>query len=99
MLASGCGTNHTVARSALLEKSNGRAVELTETDFYPQTTDQCGPAALATVLNTTGMQVLPADLAPSLYIPGRQGSLQIELMAATRSYGISVAGWSLPLMI
>jgi len=86
-LASGCGINNGIVRSALLEKSGGVAVELTDTAFYPQTTDQCGPAALATVLSTTGVQVLPVHLAPSLYIPGRQGSLQIELMAATRGYG------------
>jgi tetratricopeptide (TPR) repeat protein len=86
-LASGCGVNGSMVRADLLEKSGGEAFELTDTAFYPQTTDQCGPAALATVLGTTGVHVLPADLAPSLYIPGRNGSLQIELMAAARSYG------------
>lgn len=87
LLASGCGINSGIVRSALLEKSDGSAIELTDTPFYPQTTDQCGPAALATVLSTTDVQVRPVDLAPSLYIPGRQGSLQIELMAAARGYG------------
>jgi tetratricopeptide (TPR) repeat protein len=60
---------------------------LSDTTFYPQTTDQCGPAALATVLDAAGVQVLPADLTPSVYLPNRKGSLQIELLAATRSYG------------
>ena len=87
LLASGCGINDSIIRADLLEKTGGVAVELTDTAFYPQTTDQCGPAALATVLGTAGVQVLPADLAPNLYIPSRKGSLQIELMAATRSYG------------
>ena len=87
LLASGCAANGGSARSALLEKSHGLAVELTDTPFYSQTTDQCGPAALATVLRTTDLQVTPDDLAPSLYIPHRQGSLQIEVMAATRGFG------------
>ena len=87
LLASGCSINNGTVRSALLEKSDGLAVELADTPFYPQSTDQCGPAALATALRTTGVRVTPVDLAPSLYIPARQGSLQIELMAATRGFG------------
>jgi hypothetical protein len=86
-LASGCGVNGRMIRADLVEKSGSVALELTDTVFYPQTTDQCGPAALATVLDTSGVQVLPADLAPSLYIPRRKGSLQIELMATARSFG------------
>jgi len=88
LLASGCGTNGSMVRADLLEKTGGAAVELTDTAFYPQITDQCGPASLATVLDNAGVHVLPADLAPSLYIPGRKGSLQIELLAATRGYGL-----------
>ncbi len=87
LLASGCGINNGLAKSDLFESSDGRAVELTGTPFYPQSTDQCGPAALATVLRTTNVSVVPADLAPRLYLPGRQGSLQIELMAAARGFG------------
>lgn len=86
-LASGCGVNGRMIRADLVEKSGSVALELTDTVFYPQTTDQCGPAALATVLDTSGVQVLPADLAPSLYIPSRKGSLQIELMATARGFG------------
>lgn len=85
-LASACSIHGGIVRANLLEASGNVTVELTDTVFYPQTTDQCGPAALATVLAATGVQVLPADLAPRLYIPGRKGSLQIELMAAARSY-------------
>ena len=86
-LASGCSVNNSMVRSDLLKQSGGTATELTETPFYPQTTDQCGPSALATVLNAAGVQVTPSELIPSVYLPGRKGSLQIELLAATRSYG------------
>ena len=64
------------------------AIELTNTPFYPQTTNQCGPAALATVLQFHGVKVRPEDLSGQLYIPDLQGSLQIEMTAAARSHAM-----------
>lgn len=61
--------------------------ELTGVPFFPQTIHQCGPAALATVLGATGVNVTPEQLAPLVYIPGRRGSLQVEMLAAARSKG------------
>jgi tetratricopeptide (TPR) repeat protein len=63
------------------------AVELEQTPFFPQQDDQCGPAALATVLTSSGLPVTPADLVEEVYLPGRQGSLQAEMVAAARSRG------------
>jgi len=54
--------------------------------FFPQTAYQCGPAALATVLADAGVDTTPAALSPDVYLPERQGSLQIELVAATRRH-------------
>ncbi len=48
---------------------------------------QCGPAALATVLGWSGVAVAPEALAAQVYIPGRQGSLAVELLAAARRSG------------
>lgn len=62
----------------------GDAVELTETPFFAQKRYQCGPAALATALGASGKTVTPEQLVPDTYIPGRQGSLQTELIAAAR---------------
>ncbi|HET6472982.1 MAG TPA: PA2778 family cysteine peptidase [Pseudomonadales bacterium] len=62
------------------------AVELTQTPFYAQETHQCGPAALAIALDASGAAVTPDDLVPQIYLPGRRGSLQIELIAATRRH-------------
>jgi tetratricopeptide (TPR) repeat protein len=59
-------------------------VELAQVPFFPQEQYQCGPAALATVLQSAGVAVLPRDLTPEVYLPGRKGSLQMELMAALR---------------
>ena len=62
-------------------------VELGNTPFFPQDAYQCGPAALATVLAANGVTVSPDALAPHVYLPGRRGSLQAEIVAATRRYG------------
>lgn len=61
------------------------AVELSATPFFAQTAHQCGPAALATVLGAAGRPVEPAALATEVYLPGREGSLQAELVAAARA--------------
>jgi tetratricopeptide (TPR) repeat protein len=60
-------------------------VELTDTPFFPQREYQCGPAALATVLAASEVSVTADALVPEVFLPGRQGSLQSELLAATRS--------------
>ena len=63
-------------------------VELAAVPFFPQIEYQCGPAALATVLAGSGVKVTPDDLVSQVYIPERKGSLQIEMMAATRRRGL-----------
>lgn len=61
------------------------SVELSATPFLPQTEHQCGPAALATLLGAAGHPTEPAALAAEVYLPGREGSLQAELVAAARA--------------
>ena len=60
------------------------AVELSDTPFFPQEEYQCGPAALATVLNAAGVGLAPNDLVDQVYLSTQHGSLQVELLAATR---------------
>lgn len=64
-----------------------RAVSLDAVPFFPQERYQCGPAALATVLQGSGLRVTPAELEDRIYLPERRGSLQTELIAAARRYG------------
>lgn len=63
-----------------------KRMQLTDVPFYPQEEYQCGPAALATVLNASGVTVTPGELVDKVYIPSRRGSLQVEMMAAARQY-------------
>lgn len=55
--------------------------------FFPQDELQCGPAALAMVLNWSGVAVQPAELTPEVFTPGRKGSLQSALIGAARRHG------------
>jgi len=63
------------------------SIELGDTPFYPQERYQCGPAALTTVLVKSGAPASLDDIVDKVYLPGRQGSLQVELLAATRTAG------------
>lgn len=56
--------------------------------FYPQQAFYCGPTTLAEVLNYHGRQTTPEAIAPNLFIPGREGSLQLEMVSAARSHGL-----------
>ena len=67
-------------------KRHGTSIELRDTPFYAQVTDQCGPSALAAILGESGVTVSPESLKSRIYLPGREGSLQIELLAATRAH-------------
>ena len=84
-LLSACSINPPLHLAGILP---GRPVVLLPSvPFYPQQDYQCGPAALAGVLAASGVAATPAALAPQVYLPGREGSLQLELVAATRRAG------------
>lgn len=62
-------------------------VELAHVAFYPQTQNQCGPAALATVLEHAGIVRTLQQLEADVYVPQRQGSLQLEMLGSARRAG------------
>ncbi|SDS02051.1 Tetratricopeptide repeat-containing protein [Halopseudomonas xinjiangensis] len=57
---------------------------LIDVPFHAQDDFQCGPAALAMIFNHHLIPTEPKDLTDRVYIPGREGSLQIEMVAAAR---------------
>jgi len=65
-------------------------VELSDVPFFAQNAFQCGPAALATVLNHRGVITSPGLLKDKVFIPGREGSLQVEMVATARAYDLLV---------
>lgn len=63
--------------------------EVAGVPFHAQPGDTlCGPASLAMVAQAAGSRVSPAELTPQVYLPGRQGSLQTEMLAAARRQGL-----------
>ena len=56
--------------------------------FFPQEDYECGPASLAMVLQAAGVPVLPEQLVDQVYLPGRKGTLQTELLVASRRGGL-----------
>ena len=61
--------------------------ELKDVPFHAQEEYYCGPAALAMALNAAGVGVAPEALVDQVYLPGRKGSLQIEMLVAARRNG------------
>ena len=64
-----------------------RAVELPAVPYFPQEDYYCGPATLAMTLGAIGIARTPDELAPQVFLPQRQGSLQVEMLAAARRQG------------
>lgn len=62
-------------------------VELVDVPYYPQEDLMCGPTSLAMALNAVGVNAKVASLTEQVYLPGREGSLQIEMLAAARRNG------------
>jgi tetratricopeptide (TPR) repeat protein len=61
---------------------------IAQVPFYPQQQFFCGPTTLAEVAGFYGLSKSPDDIAPATFIPGLDGTLQIEMAAATRQLGL-----------
>lgn len=89
LLAAGCKTlPPTEALSEEQVSTLPRQVELFDVPFFPQEAYQCGPAALAMVMKHAGEDIDPDTLKPEVYLPGREGTLQLEMSGATRRHGL-----------
>src|SRR5690606_7609886 len=55
--------------------------------FHPQSDYQCGPAALAMALQASGVDAPVDALVPQVFLPGREASLQPEMLATARRHG------------
>lgn len=89
LLLTGCATP---PQSAALQRTWPAQlppqVLLEQVPFHPQEDLLCGPATLAMVAQAAGSRVTPEQLTPQVYLPGRQGALQTEMLAATRRQGL-----------
>jgi tetratricopeptide (TPR) repeat protein len=62
--------------------------EVADVPFYPQEEYYCGPTTLAEILSFYGTPIDPEQVAASLFIPEKRGSLQIEMVAAARQHDL-----------
>jgi hypothetical protein len=82
----GCATPQT---DRLLETATALPprVEVSGVPFFPQEKYWCGPAALAMVLGWSGLPVTQEEIAAQVYTPGREGTLQSDMVAGARRNG------------
>jgi predicted double-glycine peptidase len=72
--------------SSLPVSGSGQCVE--DVPFYPQETYQCGPAALAGVLNYWGVAVTPQDIAEEIFSKSARGTLNIDMVLYAQKKGL-----------
>ena len=60
--------------------------------FFPDNTDQCGPAALASILTYWGISSEPRTLKEEIYLRRLRGTLSIDLLLAAQSRGLQAMG-------
>lgn len=62
--------------------------------FFPDDTDQCGPATLASVLTYWGIPSNPQALKEEIYLPRLRGTLPIDLLLAAQARGLMAGFYS-----
>lgn len=85
VLLSGCTTTPRLADST--SEALPRQTLIEGVPFHAQRDYQCGPASLAMVLNHDGVDIAMESLIPQVFIPGREGSVQPEMLATIRRHG------------
>ena len=62
---------------------------ISDVPFFPQSKYQCGPAALASVLNYYGCPVTQGEIAKAIYRKRFKGTLSIDLMLFAQKMGFN----------
>jgi ABC-type bacteriocin/lantibiotic exporter with double-glycine peptidase domain len=68
--------------------SDAKTHRLASVPFFPDDTDQCGPATLASVLTYWGVPSDPVTLKGQIYSSRLRGSLPIDLLLAAQAHGL-----------
>ncbi|GGD69641.1 PA2778 family cysteine peptidase [Lacimicrobium alkaliphilum] len=88
ILLSGCQTPPQTQRLLSSPPEIARQHLIPDIPFYPQQQYFCGPTTLSEVAGFYGLEHSPTDIAPNTFVPGLEGSLQVEMTAATRQLGL-----------
>ncbi|MFT3929772.1 MAG: PA2778 family cysteine peptidase [Spongiibacteraceae bacterium] len=88
VLLPGCATPQFDALRTQFPPELPRRIELDRVPFFAQEAYQCGPATLAMAFGAAGLSIEPQQIEAEVYLPEKFGSLQIEMLAATRRHGL-----------
>lgn len=62
--------------------------------FFPQEKFQCGPAAMASVLNYRGLRITPEEVAREIYSESARGTLNIDMVFFAERKGMKAVQYS-----
>ena len=62
--------------------------------FFPQEKFQCGPAAMASVLNYRGIRITPEEIAHDIYSESARGTLNIDMVFFAERKGMRATQYS-----
>ncbi len=85
-LLNGCATTPPLSETTRSTLPERHVVD--DVPFHGQRDYQCGPATLAMVLAHEGRPASVDELIPQVFLPGREGSVQPEMLATVRRHGL-----------
>lgn len=84
----GCATPQVSALATQWPPELPAQAQLSSTPFFAQNDFECGPASLAMAFAAAGVAVTPDALVEQVYLPGKKGALQVEMLTSTRRNGL-----------
>lgn len=87
LLVSGCATAQQTRVILADPGALPKRAMVADVPFFPQEKYFCGPAATAMTLAWSGLPITQEEMAEQVYTPGREGTLQPDVIAAMRRNG------------
>ena len=84
----GCATPQVTSLQGQWPQDVPTQHQIAKVPFVAQDDFECGPASLAMAFGAAGVQVPLQTLVEQVYLPGRKGALQVEMLATTRRHGL-----------
>lgn len=87
------------ARHGFIPLEKGKVEEpenrhyISDVPFFPQSEYECGPAALASVLNYYGCRITPDEIAKTIYRKRLRGTLSMDLLLFAQGMGVFVRAY------
>lgn len=86
LLLGGCASTPPLSDQTRSEAPERKVLD--DVAFHGQRDYQCGPATLAMLMESEGQAASVDELIPQVFLPGREGSVQPEMLATVRRHGL-----------